>query len=444
MKSAVAIVGRPNVGKSTLFNRLAGRRQAIVEDIPGTTRDLLTASVFWQGEEVTLIDSGGFELSPESSLKQKVKGQVERAIAEADILLFLVDAHDGLIAADQEIAEVLRCASKPIILIANKVDEPRHRSELWQFYQLGLGEPIPVSAYHNKGIEELEKAIIARLPSDNRPDRNQDATMKEIAGMKIAIVGRTNVGKSTLLNTLLGEERAIVDELPGTTRDAIDSIFHYNSDIIIFIDTAGLRRRGQIKPGLERHSVIRVGEAIKRADIALLVTDATEGITAQDTHILGEVKEAYKGVILIINKWDLAPVKDKSRWEKAIYQRLKFMPYVPIIFTSAISGEGVAEILPKAKMIYQERLKQLSAPLLNKMLKEAVEAQPPPRKGTQRLKFFRVAQTGVNPPSLVFWVNNAKLVHFSYQRYLENRLRQWFGFHGTPLYLQFKTKEESP
>jgi GTP-binding protein len=434
----IAIVGRPNVGKSTLFNRLIGERQAVIDNIPGTTRDRLMAQLSWQGREVTLIDSGGFELSPELTLKQKVKEQVEKAIAEAELLLFLVDAHDGLITADQEIAEVLRCASKPILLVANKVDGAKYQDELWQFYQLGLGNPIPISAYYNKGIEELEEAIINHFPSEEPIGE----TSQETEAMKIAIVGHPNVGKSTLLNALLGEERAIVDEIPGTTRDAIDTIFHHDGDIITLIDTAGIRRRGQIKPGVERYSVIRVGQAIQRSDIVLLVTDAGEGITAQDAHILGEIKGAYKGAILIVNKWDLVEVKDKSRWEEAIRRQLKFMPYVPIVFTSATIGMGISEILPLAKRIYRERLKQLPAPLLNKVIKEALMAQPPPRKGKQGLKVFRVVQKGVNPPTLVFWVNNAKLVHFSYQRYLENRLRQQFGFQGTPLCLQFKTKGE--
>jgi len=431
----VAIVGRPNVGKSTLFNRLLGERRAIVDDLPGTTRDRIYADASWGGRELTLVDSGGLEPKPESSLRQKVKEQVEIAIAEADLILFLVDAREGVMPADEEIVDILRRTQKPIVLVVNKVDSPKQQSEVLQFYELGIGEPIPISAYHGKGIDELLEKAMAYLPP--LPPVSVEPEL-----MKIAIVGRPNVGKSLLLNTLLGEERLIVHELPGTTRDAIDTVFRYDGEDVVLIDTAGIRRRGRIEPGIERYSLERTWQAIERADVALLLTDAVEGITAQDVHILGYIQQAYKGAILIVNKWDLVEVKDATLWTEVIRQRAKFMPYIEILFLSAKTGYGVEKVLPTAKRIYEERLKHLPAPLLNSMVKEVVAAHLPPQKGGKRLKILNAMQTGVNPPTFVFFVNDAKLAHFSYRRYLENKLRQFFGFQGTPLRLLFKSRGE--
>ncbi len=434
-KPIVVIVGRPNVGKSTLFNRLLGERKAIVEDLPGTTRDRLYANVSWGEHELTLVDSGGFELKPKSAIRQKVKEQVEVAIAEADMVLFLVDAQEGVILPDQEIADILRRSLKPIILVANKVDSPKQQDEVFQFYKLGMGDPVPVSAYHGKGIDELLEKVTACLPP-------LPPTSEEPELMKIAVVGRPNVGKSLLVNTILGEERVIVHETPGTTRDAIDTVFRYDGENVILIDTAGIRRRGRVEQDVERYGLARALRAIDRADVALLVTDAVEGITAQDTHILGYIQQAYKGAILILNKWDLAEVKDVTQWTKVIKQKTKFMPYLEILFLSAKTGYGVEKVLPTAKRVYEERLKHLPTPLLDNMVKEAIATHLPPKKGSKQLKILNAMQTGVNPPTFVFLVNDAKLAHFSYRRYLENKLRQFFGFQGTPLRLLFKSRSE--
>ena len=434
-KPIVVIVGRPNVGKSTLFNRLLGERKAIVEDLPGTTRDRLYANVSWGEHELTLVDSGGFELKPKSAIRRKVKEQVEVAIAEADMVLFLVDAQEGVILPDQEIADILRRSLKPIILVANKVDSPKQQDEVFQFYKLGMGDPVPVSAYHGKGIDELLEKVTACLPP-------LPPTSEEPELMKIAVVGRPNVGKSLLVNTILGEERVIVHETPGTTRDAIDTVFRYDGENVILIDTAGIRRRGRVEQDVERYGLARALRAIDRADVALLVTDAVEGITAQDTHILGYIQQAYKGAILILNKWDLAEVKDVTQWTKVIKQKTKFMPYLEILFLSAKTGYGVEKVLPTAKRVYEERLKHLPTPLLDNMVKEAIATHLPPKKGSKQLKILNAMQTGVNPPTFVFLVNDVKLAHFSYRRYLENKLRQFFGFQGTPLRLLFKSRSE--
>lgn len=434
-KPIVAIVGRPNVGKSTLFNRLLGERRAIIEDLPGTTRDRIYADISWEGRELTIVDSGGLEPEPGSTIRQKVKEQVETAIAEADSILFLVDVQEGLMPVDEEIVDILRRSQKPVVLAVNKVDSSKQQSEVLQFYELGIGEPIPISAYHGRGIDELlEKATACLPPLPPVP--------VEPELMKIAIVGRPNVGKSLLANTLLGEERLIVHEIPGTTRDSIDTVFRYDGESVVLIDTAGIRRRGRIEPGIERYSLVRTLGAIDRADVALLLIDAVEGITAQDMHILGYIQQAYKGAILIVNKWDLVEVRDVTLWTEVIRQRAKFMPYLEILFISAKTGYGVEKVLPAAKRIYEERLKHLPTPLLESVVKEAVAAHLPPKKGGKHMKILNVTQTGVNPPIFVFLVNDAKLAHFSYRRYLENKLRQFFGFQGTPLRLLFKSRGE--
>jgi len=431
----VAIAGRPNTGKSTLLNRLVGERKAITSLLPGTTRDRLYASTSWRGHELTLVDMGGFEAAPTSTLQQEMKGQIEVGLAEADMILFLVDAHDGVIPSDLETADVLRRSQKPVLLVVNKVDNSKYLDQLHQFYDLGMGDPIPISAYHGQGIEDLLNKTVEGLPPPLPPPEEPEELMK------VAIIGRPNAGKSMLLNTILGEKRAIVNEAPGTTRDALDTLLHYDSEKVLLIDTAGIRRRGRIQKGIEQHSVLRVLQAIERTDIALLVTDAVEGITAQDTHILGYVQEAHKGAAIIVNKWDLIEMKEEMKWAEAIRQRIKFMPHIPILFTSAKTGFGTEEILPTAQRIYAERLKRLPSALLDSVVTDAITAHPPlVAKGKKRLRLLRATQTGVNPPTFVFLVNDAKLVHFSYRRYLENKLRQSFGFQGTCLHLQFRSR----
>jgi len=434
-KPIVAIIGRQNVGKSTLLNRLVGRRLAIVADMPGTTRDRIFADISWQGTSFTLVDTGGLELSPQSSVARGVKAQVEAAIAEADLVIFLVDAKDGVVVSDLEIAEMLRSSSKPLIIVANKADNPRLESEAVEFYQLGLGEPLAISAYHRRYTAELLDRVVSLLPTPKVVERGAEI-------MKLAIVGRPNVGKSTLLNAILGEERAIVDETPGTTHDAVNTALDFEGQNVILIDTAGIRRRGRWGVGVERYSVIRALRAIDEADIALLVLDATELLTAQDKHIAGYIQESVKGVVLIVNKWDLAQSKIVAEYDKHIRRQLRFMSYAPVLYISAKLGQGVDKVMPQAFEVYQERLKRLPTALVNDVVETAVASHALPRKGAKQLKVFYATQAVVNPPTFVFFVNDAKLIHFSYQRYLENKLRQKFGFGGTPLRLIFKTRGE--
>lgn len=431
----VAIVGRPNVGKSTLFNRLVGERLAIVEDLPGTTRDRVYADISWGEHDLTLIDTGGLEPRPESDLRQKVKDQVEVAIEEADVILFLVDVLDGVTIPDSEVAEALRRSQKPIIMVVNKADNDQRRHQAFQFHELGIGEPIAISAYHGTGVAELVDEVSSRLPLPAPP-------VEELGVMKIAIVGRPNVGKSMLLNAILGQERAIVSETPGTTRDAIDTVFRYDDESMLFIDTAGIRRRGRVEGGIERYSVMRALRAISRADVALLITEAAEVITAQDTHIAGYIHQALKGMVLVVNKWDLASElgEDTSQCTSEIQNRLKFFPGVTILFVSAKFGWGVDQVLSAARDVCQERQKRLSTSLLNEVISRVLAAHSPPAVGGRQLKVSYVTQAEVNPPTFVFFVNDPKLLHFSYQRYLENKLRAAFGFSGTPLKLIFKRK----
>jgi GTP-binding protein len=435
-RPVVAIIGRQNVGKSTLLNRLAGRRIAIIEDLPGTTRDRIFTTISWQDGEFTLIDTGGLETKPDSTISQGINEQIETAINEADIILFLVDVKGGLTLIDREIADLLRQSSRPVLLVANKADNARLEIEAVEFYELGLGEPVVISAYHGRGTSELLDRIIELLPKTA-------PVGTETEGMKITIVGRPNVGKSMLLNSILGEDRVIVDDTPGTTRDAIDTILKYKGENVLLIDTAGIRRRGKPEAGVERYSVIRAMRAIERADIALLVIDATEPLTAQDQHICGYIRQMTKGIVIIVNKWDLVDNKDMTGWEKFIRSVIKFMPYAPIIYTSAKTGYGVKKVMPQAYKVYKERLKRFPTAKVNSVVQEAAAAHNIPRKGKKRMKLFYATQAEVNPPTFVFFVNDSKLVHFSYQRYLENKLRQSFGFEGTPLRLVFKNRSES-
>ena len=435
-KPIVAIIGRQNVGKSTLLNRLAGKRVAIVEDQPGTTRDRIFASVSWQGVEFILVDTGGLELGAQSTIAQGVRQQAEAAVSEADALIFLVDVIDGVVPTDQEIADQLRQVSKPMVLVANKADNSRLEAEAVEFYQLGLGEPLPISAYHGRGTSALLDRVIALLPSPPPAEAEPEI-------MKMAIVGRPNVGKSTLLNALLGGPRVLVDEAPGTTRDAIDTLLDFEGQSMLLIDTAGIRRRGRRGVGVERYSALRALRAIDRADIALLILDATELVTAQDTHIAGYIQQAAKGIVLIVNKWDLAVNKKPVEFTRYIKSQLKFVAYAPVIYVSAKLGQGVKKVIPEVLQVYQERFKRLATAEVNEVIQRAAKAHILPRVGGKQLKIRYATQAEVNPPTFVFFVNDTKLVHFSYQRYLENKLRRSFGFAGTPLRLVFKTGDRS-
>ena len=435
-KPVVAIIGRQNVGKSTLLNRMAGKRIAITADLPGTTRDRIFAGVSWHGTEFTMVDTGGLDLKPQSTIAQGVKGQVEVAIAEADVIVFLVDVRDGVTPFDFEITEMLRQVSKPVLLVANKADNARLEADAVEFYKLALGEPLVISAHHGRGTAELMNRITELLPVSASVEA-------EPGKIKVAIVGRPNVGKSMLLNVLLGEERAIVDDTPGTTRDATDTQFDFQGQSVLLIDTAGIRRRGRLGVGVERYSVVRALRAVERADAVLLVIDATEPFTAQDLHIAGYTQQAVKGLVLVVNKWDLIEDKSILEWSKYIRSQLKFAPYAQVLYTSAKLGQGVDKIMPQVCQVYQERFKRLPTALVNSVVQRAVAAHSPPRVRSRQLKILYATQAEVNPPTFVFFANDAKLVHFSYNRYLENKLRQSFGFVGTPLRLVFKTRGES-
>jgi GTP-binding protein len=455
-KPIVALVGRPNVGKSTLFNRIVGRRVAIVEDLPGTTRDRLYADADWRGVDFVVVDTGGLEVTGgrgqrvkdsrppataqtvgvESGLfLDQMRGQAQIAIAEAEVVIFLVDAETGLTASDQEVADILRRAEKPVILAANKADNDRRRADAVEFYALGLGDPIAVSALHGHGTGDLMDAIVEALPLTEEEEEEDER-------VRVAIVGRPNVGKSSLLNRLLGQERVIVSEVPGTTRDAIDMEIEFDGERIVLIDTAGIRRRGKIAPGVEKYSVLRALKAINRADVCLLLVDAQDGVTAQDQHIAGYILEEVKSVVVVVNKWD-AIEKDNytmAHYTQEIRAALRFMDYVPVLFISAKTGQRVQQTLQVALQVRAERTRRISTADLNRLLQEATARHPPKSKAGQRLKFYYVTQPEVDPPTFVFFVNDRKLVHFTYERYLENRIRDTYGFLGTPLRLVFRSR----
>ncbi len=439
MKPVVAIVGRPNSGKSTLMNRIVGRRLAIIEDLPGTTRDRNMADASWGGRDFTLIDTGGLELEPDSPVAKGIRSQIQTAIDQADVIVDLVDVRDGITASDLNIADMLRriAKDKPVLLVVNKVDNDKLETDALEFYELALGEPITISAHHGRGVADLLDKIVASLPEAGHE------TVPARETIKIAIVGRPNVGKSALLNTLVGDNRAIVDNVPGTTRDAVDTLITWEGQPMLLIDTAGIRRRGKIEKGIEKYSVLRSREAIDRADIALLVLDATEMNTSQDTHIGGYIQEAFKGFIIVVNKWDLIEEKNVREWNQQVRNTFRFANYAPIIYTSAITGQGVERIMPLVSQVYRERQKRLTTATVNDVIERAVAAHTRPRQRTKQLKILYATQAEVNPPTFIFFTNDASLVHFSYRRYLENKLREAFGFHGTPLRLVFKTRGES-
>ncbi|MBI4200352.1 MAG: ribosome biogenesis GTPase Der [Chloroflexi bacterium] len=436
-KPLVAIVGRPNVGKSTLFNRLAGRRAAVVSDVPGTTRDRVSLETVLGHRQVILVDTGGLEGGPDMPLAAQVTAQVEVAIQEADVIIFLTDALEGVTPADEDIAQRLRRAGKPILLVANKADNDQRAQGAAEFYRLGLGDPLAVSAYHARGVDELEAALLAIIP-EGAPESNgaQDR-------LALAIIGRVNVGKSSLLNAILGHDRAIVSETPGTTRDAIDTPFAYKGQEVLLIDTAGIRRPGKIARGIEKYAVLRALQAIDRSDVVLLVLDATELPTAQDAHLAGRVANAFKGMVLVVNKWDLAPTlgMDQPRAVQALRQQLKFMAYAPVRFASALRGTGIEEVLDAALMVHQERRKSVSREQLASAVMDALAENPPPSRAGRSLRVTRTVQEGVSPPTFTLHVNDPTLVHFSYYRYLENRLRESLGFRWNRLKLVFQGRK---
>ncbi|HEY8476001.1 MAG TPA: ribosome biogenesis GTPase Der [Chloroflexota bacterium] len=432
----VALVGRPNVGKSTLFNRLVGARHAIVDDVPGTTRDRLYGTVEWRDRRFILVDTGGIGIEPEDEIAAGVLQQARTAIAEADAVVFVVDSRAGPLPTDREIADLLRRSGKPIVLAANKADTPGWAEASTAFYELGLGDPLPISAHQGMGTGDLLDAILDVLP----PGPAEEVPTEAVG---IAIVGRPNVGKSSLLNAILGRERVVVSEVPGTTRDAVDTFVEYQGQPLLLIDTAGIRRRGRIGVGVERWSVLRAMRAIDRAEVVLLLVDATEGVTAQDTHIAGYAHEEAKGLVVVVNKWDLVPKpqRDVEAYRAAVRQALNFADYAPVVFTSAKTGQGVSKVVETALRIAQEREKRVSTAQLNRVLDEAVFRHPLSERG-HRLKLYYTTQAGVRPPTFVLFVNDSSMVHFSYVRYLENQIRQHFGFEGTGIKLVFRGHKE--
>ena len=467
----VAVVGRPNVGKSSLFNRILARRHAIVSDVAGTTRDRLMTEVEWDSYRFILVDTGGLESDPEGHIRQMVQEQADMAMAGADVIVFVTDAADGMTPTDLEIADRLRRARRPVILAVNKVDNDRREVLASEFYQIGMPETVMISAYHNYGIYDLMDRVLFHLPppayvppDDEDDEWDEDiefdeegasdidanpalrAAAKEIG---LAIVGRTNVGKSMLLNAVLGQDRAIVSDVAGTTRDALDTQMTYRERPITLIDTAGIRRPGQVQPGIEKYSVLRAVNAVSRADITLLVTDASELATAQDAHIAGLGWDLCKGIIVVVNKWDLVPEKARYARDNAtahIQERFHFMPYVPICFTSALNRQGITTLMNTAIDLWEERMRWIPGRDLQYLLADALsEHHPPPVKGKgirrgELLRITRVNQVGVNPPTFLFSCNNPRLVHFTYQRYLENRIRERFRFDRTHLKLVFRRR----
>ncbi|MBK8987977.1 MAG: ribosome biogenesis GTPase Der [Chloroflexi bacterium] len=447
-KSLVALVGRPNAGKSTLFNRIVGRRLAVVSEVPGTTRDRLYADAEWTGINFTVIDTGGIEVTdgwntePLSEDSEQflplIRQQAAVAIQDADVIVQVVDGQSGITAADREVADILRQSKKPIIIAANKLESSKLWDDAYEFYELALGEVFAVSALHGAGTGDLLDAIVAALPNQLEEEDEDDDSIK------IAILGKPNAGKSTLLNKLIGEERSIVSPIPGTTRDAIDSHLTWQGQPFTLIDTAGIRRRGKIEPGVEKYSVLRSIKALKRADVALLLIDAEAGITSQDTHIAGMLKEEMNGVIILVNKWD-ALDKDAYtiyEFEKVLREELKFIPYAPVIYISAKTGQRVNKILPKVLEVHEMRHQRIPTADLNRWMREVTTQHPPPSSGGRRVKFFYTTQASVAPPTIILFVNKPEWVHFSYERYLENRLRELYPFEGTPLRLIYRARSE--
>ncbi|NJL05857.1 MAG: ribosome biogenesis GTPase Der [Chloroflexaceae bacterium] len=442
-KPIVALVGRPNVGKSTFFNRLIGERRSIIEDMPGTTRDRLYGSTEWNGTEFTVVDTAGmlFDASdldlPLAEISRLAREQAEAAISEADAIVFLVDGREGLTTDDSDVAAVLRTSSKPIVLAVNKADSPERRLDAVEFYALNLGDPIPMSAYHGLGTGDVLDRLVEQLPPNPPTDEDREQ-------VRVAIVGRPNVGKSSLLNRLLGQDRSVVSAVPGTTRDSVDTDMVFEDTEITLIDTAGIRRAGRIDRGVEQYSVLRTLRAIERCDIALLLIDASEGITAQDTHIAGMILEAKKGIIILVNKWD-ALEKDNytfNEYSEKLKEAFQFVDYAPVLFISATTGQRVEKILPLVLDVDNERHKRISTGELNNMLRDAINRQPPTatRKGAY-LRIYFATQPQVAPPVFLFFANNGELVHWSYARYLENRIREQYGFVGTPISIVFRSRE---
>jgi GTP-binding protein len=447
----VAIVGRPNVGKSTLFNRLIGERLAIISDVAGTTRDRVYGTSEWNGRTFTVVDTGGLELDPGSDIEERVQDQARVAVEEADLILFVVDAHAGLAPLDHEVAERLRRADTPVILVVNKGDNPVREADAVEFFALGIDPAITISAQHGRNTGDLADLIVEHLPPPTEAEaaasvsEEHDLTEEELAELaeadlpppRVAIVGRPNTGKSTFVNRVFGQERMIVSHVPGTTRDPIDTAISLDGQDLVLVDTAGIRRRGSIEKGIERYSVLRSMKAIDSADVAIVMTDATEGYTAQDAHVVGYVLEAHKGIVLVLNKWDAVEKDERTadQWLKRLRREAPYLAWADIVFASALTGQRVERILREALRVAEERYRRVPTGELNRVVMDAVRAHPPSHVRNRLPKIFYATQVGVAPPTFVAFVNDPEIVHFSYKRYLENQIRDAYGFLGTPIRL---------
>ena len=428
-KPIVAIVGRPNVGKSTLFNALAGEMISIVKDTPGVTRDRIYAEVTWLDRNFTLIDTGGIEPDSKDIILSQMREQAQIAIDTADVIIFLTDVRQGLVDSDSKVADMLRRSKKPVVLAVNKVDSfQKFMGDVYEFYNLGIGDPVPVSASSRLGIGDLLDEVVKYLPELNGEEEEDERP-------RIAIVGKPNVGKSSIINKLQGNNRVIVSDIAGTTRDAIDTPVKYNGKEYVFIDTAGLRRKNKIKEDLERYSIIRTVTAVERADVVLLVIDATEGVTEQDAKIAGIAHERGKGIIIVVNKWDAIEKNDKTmkEYEKKVRDVLSYMPYAEIMYVSAATGQRLNKVYDMIDMVIENQTLRIATGVLNEIMMEAVAMQQPPSDKGKRLKLYYITQVSVKPPTFVIFVNDKELMHFSYTRYLENKIREAFGFRGTSL-----------
>ena len=437
-KPAVAIIGRPNVGKSTFFNYIVGKRSSIVEDIPGVTRDRITADANWRDRDFTLIDTGGIEPESDDVILSQMRRQANIAINLADVIIFITDIRQGVTAADEDIALMLRKSKKPVILVCNKSDSyGKEPAELYEFYNLGLGDPYPVSAANAKGIGDVLDAIYEALPTEEEKDEDN-------LTIKVAIIGKPNVGKSSLVNKILGENRVIVSNIAGTTRDAIDSEFENEYGKYIFIDTAGIRRKSKIEDNLEKYSIMRTLLAVERADVCLLMIDANEGITAQDATIAGEAHEAGKGIIIVVNKWDEYKKENGTleKYKKEVYNKLSYLSYAPIIFISAKTGQRVDKLFNIINNVANQNALRVSTSVLNQVLNEAIAIVQPPTDKGKRLRIYYMTQASTKPPTFVVFVNDKKLFHFSYERYLVNQLRKEFGLEGTPIRMIVRERNE--
>lgn len=437
-KPIVAIVGRPNVGKSTLFNALAGGQISIVKDTPGVTRDRIYADVNWLNYNFTLIDTGGIEPDSKDIILSQMREQAEIAIATADVIMFMTDVRQGLVDSDSKVADMLRRSGKPVVLVVNKVDNfDKMMADVYEFYNLGIGEPYPISSVGKLGLGDMLDEVVKNFSITEEEEEEDDRP-------RVAIIGKPNVGKSSIINRLSGENRVIVSDIAGTTRDAIDTEIKYNGREYVFIDTAGLRRKNKIKEEIERYSIIRAVTAVERADVVLMVIDATEGVTEQDAKIAGIAHERGKGIIIVVNKWDAVEKNDKTIYEhtKRIKDILSFMPYAEIMFVSALSGQRLVKLYEMIDMVVENQNLRIQTGVLNEILTEAVALQQPPSDKGRRLKIFYMTQVSVKPPTFVLFVNNKELMHFSYTRYIENKIREAFGFRGTSLKFIIRERNE--